>query len=69
MDGGSSLNFIEALTGFKRRKVFKYSAQFLKEGLCGIANKRKGKPNALLTKVQRDDIISFLTQNTPDEGF
>ncbi len=68
MGGGSSLNFIEALTGFKRRQVFKYRAQFLKEGLCGIANKRKGKPKALLTKAQRDDIIGFLTQNTPDEG-
>jgi transposase len=67
IDGGSSLDFIEALTGFKRRQVFKYRSQFLKQGLQGIAHKRKGKPKALLSKAQRDDIIGFLTQTTPED--
>lgn len=70
IDGGSSLDFIEDLTGFKRRQVFKYRAQFLKEGLLGIANKRKGKEKRLLSKPQRSEILVYLTTTTPkDHGY
>lgn len=70
LDGGNCLDFIEALTGFKRRQIFKYRSQFLKEGLCGIANKRKGKEKRLLSRAQRDEILTFLTSTTPkDHGY
>ena len=70
IDGGSCLDFIEVLTGFKRRQVFQYRAQFLKEGLCGIANKRKGKEKRLLSQPQRDEILTFLRTTTPkDHGY
>jgi transposase len=67
IDGGSSLDFIEALTGFKRRQVFKYRSGFLKEGLLGIQNKRKGKEKRLLSPNQRHEILTFLTTTTPKE--
>ena len=67
---GNAVDFIEALTGYKRRQVFKYRAQFLKEGLCGIANKRKGKGKRLLSSNQRNEILTFLTTTTPkDHGY
>jgi transposase len=70
IDGGSCLDFIEGLTGFKRRQVFKYRSQFLKEGLSGIANKRKGKEKRLLSSDQRNEILTFLTTPTPkDHGY
>ena len=70
IDGGNAVDFIEALTGYKRRQVFKYRAQFLKEGLCGIANKRKGKGKRLLSSNQRNEILTFLTTTTPkDHGY
>ena len=70
IDGGNSLDFIEALTGFKRRQVFKYRSGFLREGLCGIANKRKGKEKRLLSQAQRNEILAFLTTTRPkDHGY
>lgn len=60
---------IQRLTGFKERTVLIFRQRYLAQGLKGLEHKRKGKTKALLTRSQRDEIISFLTTSTPyDHG-
>lgn len=61
----ASYSVIEALTGYKERTILSLRQRYLEQGLCGIEHKRKGKPKALLTKAQREEVIAFLTQTTP----
>ncbi len=58
---------IAELTGFKERAVLVFRQCYLKNGLKGIEHKRKGKPKALLSRVQQEEIIHILTKTTPQE--
>jgi transposase len=61
---------IENLTGFKERSVLIFRQRYLKSGLKGLEHKRKGKPKSLLTRKQREEIVSFLVKTCPqDHGY
>jgi transposase len=61
---------IHSLTGFKERSVLIFRQRYLKHGLKGLEHRRKGKPKALLTKAQREEIITLLTTTSPqDHGY
>ncbi len=70
MDHGSSIEMITLLTTLRRRQAFKYRALYLRIGLEALSNKRKGKPKLLLTKTQREEVLSYLKNTTPkDHGY
>lgn len=70
MDQGSSIEIITLLTALKRRQAFKYRSLYLKIGLEGLRNKRKGKPKLLLTKTQREEVLNYLEYTIPkDHGY
>lgn len=66
VDSYTHYSTIEILTGYKERATLVLRQRYLKQGLSGIEHKQKGKPKALLTKAQRDEIIGFLTQTIPE---
>lgn len=67
LDAQASYETIQALTQFKERAVLTFRQRYVKEGLEGIAHKRKGKPKRLLTSSQRTEILTFLMTTTPKE--
>lgn len=67
---GQALETITLLTCLKRRQIFHYRSDYLKRGIDGIRNKRKGRPPSLLSKGQREAVISLLSKTTPqDHGY
>lgn len=61
---------IKSLTGFKERSVLIFRQLFLKTGLKGLEHKRKGKPKALLSRGQREELVNVLITTIPkDHGF
>lgn len=58
---------IKALTAYKERTVLGLRKRYLKDGLKGIENKRRGKPKLLLSKDQRTEIVEFLTKTSPKD--
>ena len=61
---------IHSLTGFKERSVLIFRQRYLSHGLKGLEHKRKGKPKALLTKAQREEVINLITTTSPqDHGY
>lgn len=70
LDHGQAMEIITTLTCLKRRQIFKYRSTYLTNGLESLKNKRKGKPKVLLTKGQREEVLSFLENTTPkDHGY
>lgn len=67
LDRKEPLETITLLTKLKRRQIFKYRSYYLKTGLQALTNKRKGKPNCLLSKVQREEILEWLKETSPKE--
>lgn len=66
----TNYGLIQSLTGFRERSVLVFRQRYLKDGLKGLENKRKGKPKALLSLSQREAILNFLTETTPkDHGY
>ena len=65
IDQKTHFEMIENLTGFKERSVLIFRQRYLREGTKGLEHKRKGKPASLLTKTQREDIVTILTKTTP----
>lgn len=67
VDSYTPYKTIESLTGYKERATLVLRQRYLKQGLLGIEHKRKGKPKSLLTKAQREEILVFLSQTTPED--
>lgn len=58
---------ITTLTCLKRRQIFQYRSNYLKEGIKGLENKRKGKIKTLLTRLQREEILGYLNTTMPKD--
>jgi transposase len=70
VDKETSYALIESLSGFKERSVLIFRKRYLNQGLDGLEHKGKGRPKALLTKAQREEILTFLTKRSPkDHGY
>jgi len=65
VDQETDYGAIYSLTGFKERSVLIFRQRYLKYGLVGLEHKRKGKPKALLSKAQREEIIGLLNDTLP----
>ena len=70
VDKGVDYGTIFSLTGFKERSVLIFRERYLRDGLKGLEHKRKGKPKALLTSKQREELVNFLVNTVPkDHGY
>lgn len=55
------------ITGYGRRQCFNIRRAYYAKGLAGIEDKRKNNHKALLTKAQREEIISVLKTKAPKD--
>lgn len=65
LDNNIDLEVIQMTTGYSRRRIFFCRQSYAKEGLKGITDKRKKKTKLLLTRRQRQEIDSILSNETP----
>lgn len=65
IDQGLNIQTIISLTKYSRRQIFDLRKNYLKKGIKVIKDKKKGKPNEILTKKQRDEIIEIIKIKSP----
>lgn len=58
---------VPSLTGLTRSHAINIKQRYLKEGITCLTDKRKGKPKELLTKKQREKIITTIKTKTPKD--
>jgi transposase len=58
---------ITTLTGYKKRQIFTLRKKFLTTGTDVLKDQRKGKPKELLTKKQREEIITTIQTKKPSD--
>jgi transposase len=63
-DWGSGAK-IQPLTGLTRTHAIDLKQRYLKEGIICLTDKRKGKPKELLTKKQREKVLTTIKEKTP----
>lgn len=70
LDKKVSEEIIEAATSYSRRRIYFCRQIYLREGLKALLDKRKKQAKYLLSKHQRQEINSILTNETPkDYGY
>lgn len=70
LNEGTGQPIISRLTGYGRRHCFLLKQNYLTNGPDALRDKRQGKPKELLTKPQREEIITTLKTQTPaDLGY
>ena len=58
------------ITRLSKTRIFVIRADYFTYGVDALRDKRQGKPKELLTKKQRDEIISVIGKKTPKQlGF
>ena len=67
MDEGLEWAVIGRMTGYGRRHCFLLKKNYLASGLAALQDKRRGKPKELLTRRQREEIITALRTKTPKD--
>ena len=67
LDADTNHDIIETLTGYKREYVFRLRKNYLAQGLYAVGDKRKNNPKELLTKSQREELITIIKEKTPSE--
>ncbi len=67
LDEGLKQAVISRLTGYSRRHCFLLKKKFLDSGLVALQDKRQGKPKELLTRRQREEIITALRTKAPKD--
>lgn len=67
LDGGTPAITITAVTGFSRGHAFALRRSYLQKGVTALADKRQGRPKALLTKTERAGIIATVSAKKPKE--
>lgn len=67
VDKGIDTPTITNLTGLGRSQIFNLRSNYLKNGLATIEDKDKKNPKELLTKKQRQEIITALSTKKPGE--
>ena len=56
---------ITAVTGYQRRQAFKLRKKYIADGVKALKDSPKGKPNELLTKAERTEIITTIQTKKP----
>lgn len=67
LNEGADQAIVSRLTGYGRRHCFLLKKNYLASGLAALQDKRQGKPKELLTKAQREEIITTLKTKTPKD--
>jgi transposase len=67
MDEGVKQTVISRTTNYGRRHCFFLKRQYLANGITALRDKRHSKPKELLTKAQREEIITTLKTKTPKD--
>jgi transposase len=67
LDQGADPPDITALTGYKRSQIFNLRSRYRTFGRMAIEDSRKGKPKALLTKRERDEVVRTVKTKSPNE--
>ncbi|MEK6571959.1 MAG: IS630 family transposase, partial [Bacteroidota bacterium] len=58
------------VTGLSKSRIFGLYGAYLKHGSDTLRDKRQGKPKELLTKKQRDELVTIVGKKTPKQlGF
>lgn len=65
LDQDTDIKMIIALTKYSRRQIFDLRKNYFNKGLPAIKDKKKGKPKEILTKKQRQEVLTILTSKTP----
>lgn len=63
--GGFSL--MESMTGYGRTQAYDIKKRYLQAGIVALEDKRKGMPKELLTKQERERVISTVRTKTPKD--
>jgi transposase len=53
------------VTGLVRRHIFRIRKAFCEQGIDALVDKRKGKPKELLTRKQKEEIVTIIQNKTP----
>lgn len=64
---GVALSLIEQSTGYSRSHIFRLRQRYAADGVSAFQDQRKGEAQPLLTKKQRQGIITTLTTKSPGE--
>lgn len=67
LDQGADKALIEQLTTYGRSHSFQLRRRYLKEGFTAFEDKRQGDPKPLLTKKQRQAVLTILQTRKPSE--
>lgn len=67
IDKGIDMPTITNLTGLGRSQIFNLRNNYLKIGLMAVEDKKKKNPKELLTKKQRNEIITAISTKKPGE--
>jgi transposase len=67
LDGGSMVEDIGPITGYSRSQIFELRKRYRENGIAAIEDKRAGAPKELLTKKERDEIISIIKTKRPKD--
>ncbi len=65
LDKDTDIKMILALTNYSRRQIFDLRKNYFDQGIKAIQDKKKGKPKEILTKKQRQEILTILTTQQP----
>jgi len=70
VDNDMPIEEITDITGYERSQTFELRKKYLEQGLFAIEDQRRGNPQELLTRSQRDEVIQTLKTETPrSHGF
>jgi len=67
VDSGTSETTIVTLTNYTRRHAWRLKRQYAAAGAEAIKDKRKGEPKPLLTRKQREAVVTTLATKKPND--
>jgi transposase len=70
VDNDRSIEEITDITGYERSQVFELRKKYLADGLTSIQDQRRQRPQELLTRPQRDEVVGTVKTTKPsDHGY
>jgi len=61
------VEIIKEATDFSRSQIFELRRKYLKKGITSVEDPNRNNPKELLTKKQRDEIISTISNKKPED--
>jgi transposase len=67
LNKGRDIQDIQDMTGFSRAWIFELRRRYHRHGLAALTDKSKGRPEELLTKRQRDELVDTVKTKIPND--